>query len=346
MSRYCCGTVLTSGPSAKLVHFGRFEVICVRDSKHKSWRSTVKFLLLGLWHLVKAKYNKNPFELIVTYDPLKSGLIGLVLKKLLNTKLSVEVNGDYTDPVNYVEFDNLLYRKYKRFLFIHVERLVLNNSDGIKLLYDHQIDYFKPLNRSPVIQRFANYVNAKDFNNLGETKEVLFVGFPLVVKGVDILVNAFKKVARENPAWKLKILGDYGDYPEFDKLENLIASEDNIFHHPPVDPAEMPEHIGSCGIFVLPSRTEAMGRVLIEAMAAGKPRLGSKVGGIPTVIEDGIDGMLFKSEDVDDLASKLSTLMNDKSLRKRLSNNAKIRYKTEFQASHYFAKLERFYMAI
>jgi glycosyltransferase involved in cell wall biosynthesis len=105
----------------------------------------------------------------------------------------------------------------------------------------------------------------------------------------------------------------------------------------------MPEHMGRCGIFVLPSRTEAMGRVLLEAMACAKPRVGSDLEGIPTVIEDGVDGLLCKPGDVEDLAAKLHRLMGDADLRKSLGLAGRLRAVAEFNADRYFRRLFDFY---
>ena len=116
-----------------------------------------------------------------------------------------------------------------------------------------------------------------------------------------------------------------------------------IFHQPPVLPSEMPEHMGRCAIFVLPSRTEAMGRVLLEAMACAKPRIGSDLEGIPTVIADGVDGLLFRPGDADDLAAKLDRLMGDANLRKQMGVAGHLRAVAEFNADRYFRRLFDFY---
>ena len=125
-----------------------------------------------------------------------------------------------------------------------------------------------------------------------------------------------------------------------------MANHAKIIYHPPVDRTLIPEHIGRCGIFVLPSRTEAMGRVLIEAMAAEKPRIGARVGGIPTLIADGKDGILFDPENVDDLAEKLRSLLLSDELRKKYGAEAKRRYLNEITPDNYFNSLTSFYSKV
>ena len=103
--------------------------------------------------------------------------------------------------------------------------------------------------------------------------------------------------------------------------------------------------MGHCGVFVLPSRTEAMGRVLLEAMACAKPRIGSRVGGIPTLIEHDVDGLLFRSENVDELEQQLRRLMSDAALRRALGEQAQRRQQKELTADAHFARVHELYSA-
>ena len=84
-------------------------------------------------------------------------------------------------------------------------------------------------------------------------------------------------------------------------------------------------------VFVLPSREEGFGLVLLEAMDCGLPLLGSKVGGIPEIILDDFNGYLFNAGDHKDLGQKLKIVVKDKKLRDRLSSNSKSRF-AQFEA--------------
>ena len=86
---------------------------------------------------------------------------------------------------------------------------------------------------------------------------------------------------------------------------------------------ESVKFIEATKIFVLPSRTEAMGRVILEAMSAQKVVIGSNVDGIPHYIKDKENGLLFQSENVDDLAKKIITLLDDNNQYEFLSKNAR-----------------------
>ena len=106
-----------------------------------------------------------------------------------------------------------------------------------------------------------------------------------------------------------------GYCPEgFHYYKSLAKGNENIEFHKPVFYDEVVKLMAACSLFVLPSRTEAMGRVLLEAMACKKPIIASNVGGIPNVIKDGYNGLLFKSEKVDDLADKIRLVLSNKKI--------------------------------
>jgi len=300
----------------------------------------LRFLLFCVWNAIKILIQKVKIDLVSTYDPLSTGLAGLVISCIHKAKFCPAVNGVYTSPAQWIDGRDGLEKRVKKAIYPIMMRFVLKHADGIRLLFETQIDMFKNVTQDKVIHAFPPFVPTDRFKNMREEKEVLFSGIPFKLKGVDILIKAFKKIASKYPDWKLKILGWY---PNPEELDRAIEGHPQIFHHKPVPYEEMPEHIGSCGIFVLPSRTEAMGRVLIEAMAAGKPRIGSNVEGIPSVINDGVDGFLFETENADDLAEKLDMLMSNEDLRRKLGKAGETRAKQEFTKSKYFNNLINFY---
>jgi glycosyltransferase involved in cell wall biosynthesis len=85
---------------------------------------------------------------------------------------------------------------------------------------------------------------------------------------------------------------------------------------------------------VLPSREEAFGIVLIEAMACKAPVVACKVGGIPEVIEHGQSGLLVEPEDPEALTAGLYRVLTDSALRETISENGYARVMRRFRSSH------------
>lgn len=341
LSEYFEGVGLTTSSTSSNMRFGSIRITAIRFWDRFNLLFTFRYYIAGLSLALRQRMTGNHIDLVVAYDPLKTGLLGLIVARALRAKLATEVNGDYTSWANYLDIGNKGLRAFKRRIYIATERFILRGADGIKLLYPSQIDYFGTIVNGKVIRVFPNHTELRSFSNLGEEKVVLFAGFPFYLKGVDILILAFKRVASRHPDWKLKILGYFPDTSELDKY---MDNHPQISHYPAVDHKEMPEHVGRCAIVVLPSRSEGMGRVLLEAMAAGKPRVGSAVGGIPTIIEDGHDGFLFELENDEQLGRLLDRLMADAELRRRLGQAGQNRVREEFSFARYIDNSRDFYL--
>jgi glycosyltransferase involved in cell wall biosynthesis len=342
------GVVFTTSNSETQFDIGSFRVISGvhNDSTIREYQNFKRLIFEGLkTETVKNIISNNP--LIVTYDPLRTGLIGTTIKKRLKVPLIVEVNGIFQAKNNYIDINNSLKRSAIRMRNIHIARYVLKRADGIKKLFPDQLKgLYKPQNNQ-IVRSFFDWVPTDKFENQkrasSEEQTILFAGFPHYLKGVDILINAFKSIYPRHLDWKLIILGWYENKQ---LIHDAIAGHPAITYQPPVLPHEMPDFINNCSIFVLPSRCEGMGRVLIEAAAAGKARLASNTGGIPTVIQDGVDGLLFQTGNQGDLQLKLSRLMNEPELVLRLGEHARARVESEFSDDSYLNNLDEFYSSI
>lgn len=158
----------------------------------------------------------------------------------------------------------------------------------------------------------------KTENNLTDKPIVLFVGNLIKRKNVDSLLEA-KKIA--NSDYYLVIVGDG---PLFKKLKKKVEDEnirDVIFTGSRRDVEKI---IPSCDLLVLPSFSESFGLVLIEALACGKPIIGSNVGGITEIITGDV-GFLVNPNKVSSIADKIDNVINDGELRMNLSQNARDR---------------------
>jgi L-malate glycosyltransferase len=83
------------------------------------------------------------------------------------------------------------------------------------------------------------------------------------------------------------------------------------------------ELISVCDLFLLPSTQESFGLAALEAMASGVPVVASNIGGIPEVVQDGVNGYLFNPYDVDGMAQAAIKLLSDKALHEQFSKAAR-----------------------
>jgi glycosyltransferase involved in cell wall biosynthesis len=322
------GRVLTDGEPG-FHNFGGIEVESLPLMKSKALR-VLRTLRFAHRYIRSKRIIGDPVQLIVSYDALTTGLIGRLLNRWFGIPQIVEVNGDYTNWSNYADIPNPTKRRMKRALYIRIERFVLRRAGGIKLLYSRQLDFFSRSLPAKTFSRvFPNFLDLSAFTNLGEDKKIVIVGFPFIVKGIDLAIAAFRKVAPEFPEWNLEVLGWYRG-EEKALLDGCIGDHPQIRHVAQIYKRDMPAYLGRAGIVLCASRTEGFPRVIKEAMQAAKPCVVSNVGGMPDAIEHEVNGLIFRSEDVDDLAAVLGKMLVDPSLRQRLGQRA-----AEYAHQHY-----------
>jgi len=151
-------------------------------------------------------------------------------------------------------------------------------------------------------------------HDLEESKVILFVGALTRwhrYKGLDILIKAFMKIQHQLKEARLLIVGDGDLKPEYQALSSTIAQR--VIFAGNVDDNELPNYYAASDLLVLPSvdRSEGFGLTLLEANATGKPVVASNVGGIPSVVTDGVNGLLVQPRDEKSLPETIINLLND-----------------------------------
>jgi glycosyltransferase involved in cell wall biosynthesis len=209
------------------------------------------------------------------------------------------------------------------------------------------IDFFRPgLKDELVLSKYG----------LKEQNYILFVGRVCLEKGVHALLRAFKHISNELPkSFRLVIVGPltgaYNTAQQSSYAEAIVKyareklSERVIFTGEN-DKSSLRILYSNAYCLVLPSLAEAFPMVLLEAMASGTPPIGSIAGGIPDIITDGVNGLLFRKGDWKDLANKLQILIQDKSFRDKLAHNARKYTEKNFSWNIVAEKIREIYNSI
>jgi glycogen synthase len=171
-----------------------------------------------------------------------------------------------------------------------------------------------------------------------DEKVVLFVGRLEKRKGVDVLLKAIPQILKEYPTVTFVLVGsDTPTSPIGSSYKGYILkkSESNGYgkHIQIVDfisEEDLIAYYYNCDIFVAPSRYESFGLVFLEAMACSKPAVGTRIGGIPEVIEDGKTGILVPLGDSIALKNVLVDLLTNDKKRVQLGANARLRVERDF----------------
>ena len=169
------------------------------------------------------------------------------------------------------------------------------------------------------------------FVKIGDRPFILSVGAFRQVKGHDLLLRAFHGLAARYPELCLVLIGGAG--PTSQSLRELggrIGLRERVHILEDVPHSAISWWMKNARIFVLASRSESLGIVLLEAGLCGVPVIASRVGGIPEILSDGITGRLVTPEDVDGFTLAMMQLLENPEEGKRLGNNLQQRVLSEF----------------
>jgi glycosyltransferase involved in cell wall biosynthesis len=181
---------------------------------------------------------------------------------------------------------------------------------------------------------------------------MLFTACRLVEKkGLTLLLEALAELSGKLPHLALAIAGDGPDRARLESLAIRLGLAARVHFTGRLSPAQLALAYRSADLFVLSSRTvfrangvadaETMGRVLCEANAAGLPVLASRTGGVPSLIEHNVNGLLFAENSLPDLCRSISELAADPALRSRLAAAGRARALREFSWDVLFERQQR-----
>ncbi len=155
-------------------------------------------------------------------------------------------------------------------------------------------------------------------------KVLLFFSFITKQKGLHLLIKALPAVLEENKNVKLLVVGEGNYLTEAKQLVEQSGLDSYVVFTGHISREEAPDYINASEIFILPTlRQEGMPFSLLEAMACGKPVIASKIGGISSAVDDGINGFLVPPGNISKLIEKTIFLLNNKDFADQLADNAR-----------------------
>ena len=180
------------------------------------------------------------------------------------------------------------------------------------------------------IHVFPNALPDTGFRKNHVTKSIGFLGRLDRSKGVDILMDAFYKIAGLFPAATLIITGKGAREKELMEKINALQLQGRIFMNGSIPYEEVRHFLTTLYFLVVPSRMDNLPTVALEALSVGTPVIASDAGGLPDIIEDGYNGLLFENENVLMLAEKMKYLLVNDEKRNEMSVNARSSFEKKY----------------
>lgn len=228
-----------------------------------------------------------------------------------------------------------------------VQRLIrrhLEKADRILVLSDSWRDFVVEIAPGARVTVVPNYVTVPPPADLGARQgaKILFLGLVGPRKGTFDLIEAFAAIGPRHPEARL-VIGGNG---QVEAAAALIADKTlggQVSLAGWVDGRAKTELLETSGIYVLPSYNEGLPMSVLEAMAAGLAVVTTRVGGIPELITDGLDGVLLEPGDKAGLAAALDRLLTDGERRRDLARAGRRRVEEHYSDRVVLPLLHRIY---
>ncbi|MDP8218135.1 MAG: glycosyltransferase family 4 protein [Candidatus Theseobacter exili] len=248
-----------------------------------------------------------------------SGFIGLIIRGKKPLVLSIRGS-----DLNMIQNHNLL-KKISYTILLKADEIITVSEDlhnkvvnmGIPASKIHTVpngidfESFKPRSKDEAREKLNIPMNSRI---------VLYIGRLIPLKGIEYLIEAIKKIEKKNNL-KVYLIGE-GNYRH--ELEDQAKSIQNtIVFCGQQPPSLIPVWLNAADIFVLPSLSEGRPNVVLEALAIGIPVIATKVGGIPELIKDDLNGFLVPAKSSVSLAERLNLLLSDKTVMYKFKKNSR-----------------------
>lgn len=238
-----------------------------------------------------------------------------------DTAVIADLHGDWRAPTR-------LYGSRLRTILNPVADRVavaaLRNADGVRTVTGYTTGLVRELGLEPS-DEFPAYMDFDSFLQdppapLPQRPQALFVGVLERYKNVDGLAEAWRRAAPQLPDARLKLVGSGALQPVVEELVRDFPEQVSWTER--LSQREISAALDASTFLLLPSRSEGMGRVIVEAFCRARPVVASRVGGIPDLVEDGSNGLLVEPGNTNGLVDAIVRLADDRSLAERLSAGA------------------------
>jgi len=233
--------------------------------------------------------------------------------------------------------DNPFFRSLYKFVFKNSEVILLSN-----LLYD-DVKEFVPQSNVHIcpngifdLFRNSNSDSFYEFEDLlHKIPELLFLSNLIETKGVYDLLEACAILKKNDVNYHCTFIGGESDITKkdfFEKVKNLDLS-DNVDFIGKKFGNDKINAFNNADIFVFPTfyPKECFPLVILEAMSAGLPVISTFEGGIPDIIDNGVNGFLVEQQNVEALAKQMEELLINQLLRKEMGNSGRKKFESEFE---------------
>lgn len=256
-----------------------------------------------------------------------NSIILLIAKKIFNLNTVVTIHDVDT-------FKNSKSEKSIKNIFFLIDQIIVHNNFSMQELINKGVAEEK-INVIPH-GNYALFVSQLPYtidSRLNGSLELLFFGQIKEVKGLDILLKAIAKVIKKTDKVHLTIAGR--PWHDDTSVYDAIIEENNLqkyvtTNYSFIPDGEVAEYFSGADLVILPYKRIYQSGVLLLAMSYGRPVLASNLPAFSEIIEDGKTGLLFESENPEDLADRIMQVLNNKEGLNSIRDKANVELETNY----------------
>jgi glycosyltransferase involved in cell wall biosynthesis len=296
---------LVQSGSARIGAIGRATVVAFPDERPKVVSSPVFYVAAPLVAVILAA-GRRPAAVVCRspYEGVIATVAARPLPRPMRPAVIVEVHGDWRTASR--SYGSRLRATMSRV----ADRLAVGailRADRVRVIGAYTESLVRATGYRGPVDAFATFRDFTPFlepllANTGDPL-VAFLGGSAPVKGLDVLLQAWPAVASSVPGARLEVAGP-GMTPD-------VEDDLGVMRRGTLDVEAVRDLLDRASVVVMPSRSEGMGRLALEAHGRARPVVASAVGGLPEVVEDGETGVLVPPDDPDSLAQAIVTLLED-----------------------------------
>jgi len=290
------------------------ETIFNKKNKNRFF-NYLKIIFLFFFEIPKIVKDQN-IEIVCLQDPITGFFTIFSLKiRKLPVKIVVETHGDFINTIGLEK--NLLIPKLYTLIFSYLAKYSIKNADLIRSISDFtekqalNFGYQGLFVRFPAWINIDNYLNADTKRLSTDTFKIIFVGSVTERKNPKIIIESLETIDEDI---SLEIIGQTPNLKYLKELNKLIASSKHaksITMTPFIKAEELILKYSSANLFILPSKSEGLGRVIIEAQSTACPVLVSSNTGMTDLIIENETGYIFENNNKNDLTKKIQYIIDN-----------------------------------
>tara|TARA_Y100000768_G_scaffold347236_1_gene295346 strand:+ start:251 stop:1384 length:1134 start_codon:yes stop_codon:yes gene_type:complete len=290
------------------------ETIFNKKNKNRFF-NYLKIIFLFFFEIPKIVKDQN-IEIVCLQDPITGFFTIFSLKiRKLPVKIVVETHGDFINTIGLEK--NLLIPKFYTLIFSYLAKYSIKNADLIRSISDFtekqalNFGYKGLFVRFPAWINIDNYLNADTKRLSTGTFKIIFVGSVTERKNPKIIIESLETIDEDI---SFEIIGQTPNLKYLKELNKLIASSKhakNITMTPFIKAEELILKYSSANLFILPSKSEGLGRVIIEAQSTACPVLVSSNTGMTDLIIENETGYIFENNNKNDLTKKIQYIIDN-----------------------------------